>query len=588
MKVKFKNLKYLEQYEYDSEVKSSVFIGENGSGKSLLIKHIRFISMLIHKNLGILNLSNSELLRNNEKISDLKVDDILCIDNSELFGYEFKNAFILIDVQFYRDVERGIIRLREVRLSYEGNSICVMRFDCDDERRSRKIKRLRSILNEQKADLEKEKKEYTKNYDSKENVDDLILSNGEEILANNDLYNRWKSFNIWDDSMRKDSVVFVDLHFSARGYIVLYLLMQKWLDNEDKNIELVEPEMSNDKLITAQLVYNDRSEIAKITLASLVNDMMNLIDSHMQEREEVLEFVGELMLTEEEDAFGKYVYRAGNVVNFDEFFQFEPNKGLDSVELCKLKVLDESFIDPVWEIQNMREEFINRFSLFDTSQFGGMKYEISRDFEHIKSSIITRGNPLFELFEIYKKDASRIDRNLKFNERISKLCSLEKLCVESIDEEFDSLKVYGLRDGEKIVLSNLSTGEIHCLIVILSMSVMTGGIYLHEVDVFLHPNKLSEFVRVIFEILDEELGNVRELIVETHSPILIRELQLMRVENQKYKRVIDETRIFYRAKEGSVNRIIEIKENGDLSEEIPSGFSDHLARLNMLRLQFLD
>ena len=212
-------------------------------------------------------------------------------------------------------------------------------------------------------------------------------------------------------------------------------------------------------------------------------------------------------------------------------------------------------------------------------------YKIDATIFEFQSSILRKSEGFYNLFSYYIKR-----ENIEvLDEYLKELVDIDDVQVRYCVDDVSSIVVNVVRENEIIPLSALSTGEIHILLVLLQIAWVEGDVYLKEIDVYLHPNLQSKFLHALLEIHGRDNRGQNKLFIETHSPIFLREMQRLRVENNlKYRKIIEGIKIIYRSKNGLVNKEIYIKENGDLTEEIPSGFSDHLTRLNMLRLQLLD
>ena len=604
MKIKFINLRHLEDFEYDTEIGLSVFIGENGSGKSLLISHIRFVCMLFaNKNMSLMNLSNRKISANNNW-SGLNVNDIFRCDEGEPFGYYISNGISFFEVGFSVDENQNKICLSRYRAGFDYNNKIMNLFKVfiDNDYESRKLKNeVMKVGVTEGLELSEEGQ-----IESLDDVNEI----GREVIGENDYFDGEKGLEKilsesaertrkvmgrnWREDLSNDRLIYIECCFSPAGYAMIYDTMIKMTkEYESVDYELLNiDDLAHEKEVWSSLVYNGEAfEYYDFTLASLFEDFSNIINELFITKYNSKKKTDEIVISrhfcnESEIVQGNYKYFEAS--EGAEFYYLHTNVNKNDFKVCELRSEHGRNMLPHHVMFLIRENFKKYYTLWNWERkIGGPKIEIARDFEGLSSSVISADNPLFELFEYYLVYVAEHD-NTSFKSRLASICSIDDLLVKRLEEDRNVLCVMAIREGREISLNNLSTGEIHCLIVLLRLLQQKDGIYLNEIDVFLHPNRLSKFIRAIIDLLIEKKSNLKDILIETHSAIVIRELQLMRVESTKYADILNNTRIYYRSKNGDTNREISIKSNGDLSEEIPPGFSDHMTRLNMLRLQLLD
>lgn len=104
-----------------------------------------------------------------------------------------------------------------------------------------------------------------------------------------------------------------------------------------------------------------------------------------------------------------------------------------------------------------------------------------------------------------------------------------------------------------------------------------GGeiIIIEQPEVHVHPYLQAMFIETLFS-----LGKKNKYIIETHSPDIIRKLQVL-IKNKKFDLKEDDVRIYYFRKPENISEITQhkINEYGKLTPPFPSGFYDSSVNL---------
>lgn len=154
-------------------------------------------------------------------------------------------------------------------------------------------------------------------------------------------------------------------------------------------------------------------------------------------------------------------------------------------------------------------------------------------------------------------------------------------------------EIFVKRNGKDYLLADLGFGYTQLLPIVLKIAIIAHQAHfypgaeerpstvflLEEPESNLHPSFQSKLAELIVE--SASLFNI-QFIVETHSEYLIRNLQYLTATKKIKPR---DTKIYYFHQPGSEDfkespyRVIEIKEDGRLSNEFGEGFFDEIPRL---------
>jgi len=141
------------------------------------------------------------------------------------------------------------------------------------------------------------------------------------------------------------------------------------------------------------------------------------------------------------------------------------------------------------------------------------------------------------------------------------------------------LKVKLRKDG---IWSNIKdVGYGSSLQIPIIFQALIGKIYggetviIEQPEVHVHPLLQSKFIETLIKI-----SNKNTYIIETHSPDIVRKLQVL-VKNEKYKLSPKDVNIYYFKKPNNLSEITrhQINENGKLTPKFPSGFYDSSVNL---------
>jgi predicted ATPase len=198
--------------------------------------------------------------------------------------------------------------------------------------------------------------------------------------------------------------------------------------------------------------------------------------------------------------------------------------------------------------------------------------ELLREFSKIR---LKKGSPIFDFI---------IESLQKFN-----------LGEEIVIKRTQGIasEVFVKRNGKEYLLADLGFGYTQLLPIILKIAIIAHQAHfypgaeerpstvflLEEPESNLHPSYQSKLAELIVE--SASLFNI-QFIVETHSEYLIRNLQYLTATKKIKPR---DTKIYYFHQPGSEDfkespyRVIEIKEDGRLTNEFGEGFFDEIPRL---------
>lgn len=621
MKISFINLKYLDDIIFDMEKEVSLLIGENGSGKSLLTKHIRFIAYLLAKDLSLFKILPSQIY--DSKYNEISFNDFVVINSRKPFGYNIFIGERQFEILFKRDRRKGILKLDSLkmrsilenkliiglrtfdgrqRINQEIKEFCETRFEEILDAHSTPVKiGGYNLMGIQSEGLNNKLTYFNKVAEKAENNDMQCL----ELEINVKLFFEEFQSIVKDGSMFKDE-------------LNEYFIIDKEFDELILRSVMIFPELDG----TIDFGYNH----------VMNNYIRGCEDFEAKRAVERLMHLG--ILNFEFDG-GEISLR--NEIYNSIGFEYDRNIALNSrkvryhrsLHLSKDDIYDESELFGFWSImddemsilnsglrlgkyycdtpieisRDMEGDIIDQIELFNyyyekaSFSFKGSRYlggerEYSKvsearsvGFEFKDSVISVKDGHRFGLLSAYMNDKGY--RSEIFVKAVNNVLEFDNVVINYFQKNFDIIEINVVSRGKSFGIASLSQGERHVIITFLEILYGENLIFLNEPDVYLHPNMQSKFFREIFKI-----KHGKRLIIETHSPYFIREMQLMQAEGIHRdegigisKRVI----IYYRSKsDSSLNRMINVKENGDLSSEIPPGFSDHLSRLNMLRLQLLD
>ena len=151
-KVRFINLKYLEDFEYDPRNHVHLIIGENGAGKSLIMKHIRFLSYIYLQRIDLLNFNINKIY--DFYHNDISLNNIILTDNkNNEFGYELYSFYQVYSVYFNINKHDNILKLKRIKIEWRYNDerreICQFKFLTDKEDIRGEIIRYTHIIDDQ-------------------------------------------------------------------------------------------------------------------------------------------------------------------------------------------------------------------------------------------------------------------------------------------------------------------------------------------------------------------------------------------------------------------------------------------------------
>lgn len=591
-KIKFINLKYLEDFEYDPGNDIHLIIGENGAGKSVMMRHIRFLSYTYLQHVDILSLNANQICDHN--YNDLFLDNIILADaeNNE-FGYEFHSYDQIYSIFFIIDFDDNILKLNRIKIEWKykdsRSKICHFKFISNKEEIRDEVKSYEHLLDKQREKLKIEK-EQVNSYSELEEIS-WNLEKLEEIA--------------------NGQILFFELEFDLQEYMNFVIWMKE--SNIVKNFTFTK-ELNKILSLPQELELRERFITLKVAIerddfvkgyGSSVLSLQNIFENCMLyiprlgsiQRED--KYPSELYESINDKAIYGIIYHFYRELNGDiEFFQIlEGQLKKNHERWDSTRTIDEDYVPP--RLSQVIEKLYKDYSLkagddlirlHDDWNFlrndGAFDfiYLVDATIFRLESSILRRTDYLYPLFAFY----SNSDKIKDVRQYLKIICNIDDIEVRFSDDDLSSIVVKIIRKHEKIHISALSTGELHSLLVLLKVYSTNSDIYLKEIDVYLHPNKQSELLQAIIDLCRLKKGGFSRLFVESHSPYFLRKLQLMRVEDAGYRNILNRTKILYRSRDPLFSKEILIKDNGDLTTEIPAGYSDHLTRLNMLRFQFID
>lgn len=634
MQVRFINLMYLEDYVYDTSCKHALFIGENGAGKSKIIKQIEFFHLIYNKSHHIepLDISEHQLLDlSNKRVS---IEDIILLDEEAKFGYEIEEFGHIYTILLRLEKDERKIRLASFKMAKMAgkNAEEAFYYECDlmtdRKQRIKEDYELQKVVEKLRNEIEKRRVESTENENTKikQTIYDELTIRDKDLLNLIDKINLEKrlltDLEQLDDIIQEmnehllsefvnENLVYMRIKINLFGYIQSYEILQyiiskitridsKWKDIENGFFEgLLD--------ITWVMPFGWYKDEYRLTFQNLFIDFNRLIAELFlcSEKHGALVLFGNRLFSEVKNSKGRFKDSNWFTMNDMSHGYLKLNNLDDPVNNLSNSLKDDNFPLLVAsfaknkDIENKRcfwrGEVIQQLSILREEKVNWLLADMELpDFTEIElrasnslKSVVLKNDRYHAVLTKFLNIKSP-ELIACFNRSIVELCDILRLELTVIDKNLGSLSCYVVRNEKRIAFESLSSGERHIITALLDLVTSEGIIYFKEVDVFLHPNKQSEFLRSVLELNSHRKSEHNMLIFETHSPYFLRELQLMRVENEKQAKVAAQTKVYYRSKEKVMNKEIYIKENGDLSEEIPTGFSDHLTRLNMLRLQLLD
>ena len=588
MKVRFINLKYLGDFEYDTTKKGFVFIGENGSGKSLIMKHIRFIHYLFSRRIDISKIYLNQL---DKKFVDLGFDEIILDhdDEKKEFGYDFYSYGQVYSIRFSIQLDDRLIAFSKLGLSSfnsleEQVKIFEIRSIIDEDERKFIWNQIDPLVSEERQNI-------------RDRIDGIEISDSMESLEqiNHQQYRRQllsteeliKSFTM------KSAMIF-EIRMNIPGYIdMCNIFLDEKIEYKKNAGELAGMFIVNSGALAKGLFTDSQASINSIFLNSL--EVISSIFS--VEKETCLLWLNR-----------KYPSRNGFEMveelgekNFENiiFFKDQQSGGImRKIDNDKLDMIKSSSLEDSWSTRLMKARYdysgerieigddiyISRYNdwSFLNNTYLNLIPLVDSNHSFVGSRLLQRSNEYYDDF-IRFQDCIEFDKKRRFSTSLEQLLELNELSVRNSVEDNSSLIVELVRGDARIPLNALSTGEFHALITLVKVYTGQGAIYLKEIDVFMHPNKQSIFFNEIIKLSEDHLPR---LFFETHSPYYILQLQIMAARKES-RWLLDELNIYYRSKSGKTNTVIKVLNNGDLSSEIPSGFDDEMTHLSMLRYHLL-
>lgn len=593
MKVRFVNLKYLGDFEYDTTKRGFVFIGENGSGKSLIMKHIRFIHYLFSSRIDISKIYLNQL---DKKFVDLGFDEIILDhdDEKKEFGYDFYSYGQVYSIRFSIQLDDRLIAFSKLGLSSfnsleEQVKIFEIKSIIDEHERKSKWDQINPMVLKERQNIRDSFEKY-KELDSKNLLKSLIRENERTGLLRAERF--LELFTV-------ESAIVCEVTMNIPYYVAMcnVFLEEEKIGYYKNAGEFTGTFIGDSGVFTRGWFTDSAASINSIFLNVLygiskifsIEKESNRICCNrknparwgfekVEQYGEMIEESSESIVFFKPDASSGILRKHSGVDDgknsggHTQFYESWSKKLIIArYHYSGKKEYSEDYEMPLHEDWSfLNNTYLNPIPLVDSNH------------TFVGSRLLQRDNEYYNDF-LRLQDSIEFDKNMRFSNSLEQLLEFNELLISNSVEDNSSLIVELVRGDARIPLNALSTGEFHALITLIRVYTEQGAIYLKEIDVFMHPNKQSIFLN---EIIKLSQGHLTRLFFETHSPYYILQLQIMAARKDS-RWLLDELDIYYRSKSGKTNTVIKVLDNGDLSSEIPSGFDDEMTHLSMLRYHLL-
>ena len=605
MIIKFINLKYIDHLEYDTSRDISFFIGENGSGKSLAIKHLSLLYIVsgINKDITEIKVNTTRFIRT----TSLSYDDIVISNENEYFGYEIIDGKYSYEFLFSLNEKNASMILKSIRINSNENDKKTTLL------RAKPIKN--DKLSSQVSEILIGKLEKKQNAIWDEQIDPTLYNvvqmpndaSVQDLLAYYmEMQHALEGGQLYGFDLTVNIEALIDYIKDECQGLELQIEKDSDTPNECRSVQFfLSDEISKRsryrEILEGSVLRNDK--LWGYGFRSIVDTLFTVSYSLFTSVDKKILLRTDLLYPENEELSELVANEIAE--NLLRGFLFKDVVGGEVLrEEMDFWALSKGFMNERYKgVARTREHDIVLSDLYirhrgsdrDLDDLGGAITESkSARYDWSQSVLSVNDGELGSL--MYKFMTTEVVRKEKLESSLQEMLQIDRIECAYVENDKSLIQINIIRSDKRVLLNSLSRGEFHVLSTCIEAAFTQDILYLNEPELHLHPNLQSKLIRAIFSVLPP----AKKVIIETHSPYMVRELQLLEVETKvhnenvehpfmKKAKMSEKCVIYYISKlDPGLNRTITIKENGDLSQEIPEGFSDHLTRLNMLRLQFLD